>query len=234
MAKTKIEWADVTWNFITGCTKISAGCKNCYAERMTKRLVHMCGKYKDGFDKVVSHPEVLSYPLGIQKPKRIFVNSMSDLYHKDVPSIVIKDAFDVMSKASHHTFLVLTKRPERMLKLHQKVIIPKNVFMGTTVEDKNSLHRIETLKKIKGANIKFISFEPLLEDLSLKKLDGIDWAIVGGESGHNARQMKIEWVENIFKVVKKENIPFFYKQFWGKEKKNCILNGKTYKEYPKV
>ena len=195
MNKTKIQWTEMTWNPITGCTKISDGCLNCYAARMAKRLKAMGNsRYLNEFEVTV-HKDLLEVPLDIKQPKMIFVNSMSDLFHKDVPDAIIVKVFETMNKAHWHTFQVLTKRPERVLAMDQAGLLKwsPNIWMGTTVENDKYIDRIDKLRETK-ANIKFLSCEPLLGSLKDISLEKIDWVIVGGESGPKSREIKKEWV----------------------------------------
>jgi len=232
-SKSSIEWTESTWNPITGCTKISSGCKNCYAERMAKRLHAMGQKnYRNGF-KLTCHPESLDLPLRWKKPQIIFVNSMSDLFHKDVPLDFISRIFDVMSQASHHRFQVLTKRSQRLLRLNSKLTWPENVWMGVTVENAECAFRIDDLRQT-GAAIKFISFEPLLGSLPDINLEGIDWVIVGGESGPRARLMAPDWVIDIRDQCVAADVPFFFKQWGGVNKKRAgrTLGDRTWDEMP--
>ena len=230
---SKIEWTESTWNPVTGCTKISAGCKNCYAERMALRL-RAAGSpnYANGF-KVTLHPHALEIPLRWKQPRTIFVNSMSDLFHKDVPFDFISKVFDVMCRASHHRFQILTKRSGRLLKLSSKLTWPENVWMGVTVENADCTFRIDDLRKTNAA-IKFISFEPLLGPILSIDLEGIDWVIVGGESGPKSRPMEPQWVTNIRDQCLSTNVPFFFKQWGGvnKKKSGRILDGRTWDAMP--
>jgi len=241
MATTSIEWTEMTWNPTTGCTKISSGCKNCYAEIMTRRLIAMGKKkYAAGFDKIKTHQNTLMIPYTWKSNKLVFVDSMSDLFHKDVPLKFIKQVFNVMNENPHHTFQILTKRAERLYELNKELEWTNNIWMGVTVENKDEINRIGYLKKT-NAKIKFLSLEPLLgflKNLSLKK---IDWVIVGGESGFNARPMNPEWVKNIKEQCKQNNVPFFFKQWgaWGedgikrnKKENGSLLSGKQWKEMP--
>ncbi len=231
--KSKIEWTGSTWNPITGCTKYSKGCKNCYAEKMAIRLKHMgLKKYENAFNLTIHHRNIED-PLFMKKPQTIFVCSMSDIFHKDVPDEFILKLFEVMNKAHWHTFQVLTKRAERIVGLNQKIKWTKNIWLGVTVEDRNVLGRIDCLRNC-NAHIKFLSLEPLLEDLGEINLENIDWVIVGGESGFNARPIKEEWVLNIKKQCKSQKVAFFFKQWGGKNKKKAgrLLQGKTYDEIP--
>jgi len=232
---SKIEWTESTWNPVTGCTKISAGCLNCYAERMAKRLKAMGQEnYRNGF-KPTCHPHVLEMPLRWKKPQMIFVNSMSDLFHEQVPEEFIFDIFDVMNKASQHQFQILTKRTERLSKLAPSLRWAENIWMGVTVESADYKGRIDYLRYT-SAHIKFLSLEPLLDDLGRLDLNGIDWVIVGGESGPGARPMQIEWVRNIRKQCISQDVPFFFKQWGGTNKKKAgrTLDGKEWNRMPIV
>lgn len=229
---TKIEWTDKTWNPATGCTKISAGCKNCYAEVMAKRLQAMGNeKYKNGF-KVAIHADVLDEPKKWKKPHMVFVCSMGDLFHEDVSFSFIDKVFDVIKATQHQTYQVLTKRADRMAIYFTTRDIPKNVWVGVTVDNVVSKNRIDNIRDLK-ASVKFLSCEPLLEDLGNMNLRGIDWIIVGGESGVRARSMKEEWVLSIYNQAKSAKIPFFFKQWgtWGQDgvKRNKKINGKLLK-----
>ena len=235
MNKTKIQWTEMTWNPITGCTKISDGCLNCYAARMAKRLKAMGNpRYINEFEVTV-HKDLLGVPIEIKQPKMIFVNSMSDLFHKDVPDDIIIKVFETMNKAYWHTFQVLTKRPERVLAMDKAGLLKwsSNIWMGTTVENDKYINRIDKLRKTK-ANIKFLSCEPLLGSLKDISLEGIDWVIVGGESGPKSREMKKEWVLELKELCEKEGVAFFFKQWGGinKKKSGRMLDGKTYDGYP--
>lgn len=235
MNKTKIQWTEMTWNPITGCTKISEGCLNCYAARMAKRLKAMGNpRYINEF-QVTVHEDLLEVPLGIKQPKMIFVNSMSDLFHNDVPDEIIVKVFKTMNKAHWHTFQVLTKRPERVLKMDQEGLLKwtSNIWMGTTVESDKYIERVNMLHNTK-ARIKFLSCEPLLGSLKDMILDKIDWVIVGGESGPKSREMKKEWILEIKEICEKNGVAFFFKQWGGinKKKSGRLLDGKTYDEYP--
>jgi len=235
MALTNIEWTEATWNPVTGCTKTSPGCANCYAERMTRRLKAMgVHNYKKGF-KVSTHPGMLDYPLGWRKPRMIFVNSMGDLFHEDVPVSFIKRVFKVMERTHWHTYQVLTKRAERLFDIAPELPWPDNVWMGVTVEDKEHLYRIDSLRTTK-AKVKFISFEPLLGKMGKVDLTDIDWAIVGGESGPGARAMQPEWARELRDQCIKTKVPFFFKQWGGFNKKKAgkILDGKIWMRMPEV
>jgi protein gp37 len=234
MAQSKIEWTESTWNPLTGCNKISPGCKHCYAERMAKRL-HAMGQpnYINGF-KLTMHPQVLEKPLEWKTPQVIFVNSMSDLFHKDVPLDFIQQVFDVMKRAHWHQFQVLTKRSERLLELSPKLEWVDNIWMGVSVENADYTFRIDHLRKT-GARIKFLSVEPLLGPIPKMNLKGINWVIVGGESGPGARPLEREWVVDIKNQCIKARVPFFFKQWGGVQKKKAgrLLDGKTWDQMPK-
>lgn len=231
--KTKIEWTECSWNPITGCTKISDGCKNCYAERLTKRLIAMKNpRYYNGF-KVTIHKDLIEAPKKWKTPRKIFVNSMSDLFHEKIPDEIILRIFKTMNECPQHQFQILTKRPERLLTLNDRINWTNNIWMGVTVESNKYLNRIEYLRN-SSAKVKFISAEPLLSELNNINLKDIDWIIVGGESGPGAREMKKEWVINIRDEAKKQNTAFFFKQWGGTNKKKTgrELDGRTYDEYP--
>lgn len=233
MAQSSIEWTEQTWNPVTGCTKISPGCKFCYAEKFAARLQSMgVENYRNGF-KLTLHPHMIEKPLEWKKPSIIFVNSMSDLFHQDVPEDFIIAVFETMNKASWHQFQVLTKRPERVLEMNKKLRWTKNIWMGTSVENSDYTDRIDILRKT-SAKIKFLSLEPLLGALPDMNLKKIDWVIVGGESGFKARPMKQEWVVDIQEQCLEASVPFFFKQWGGKNKKQTgrLLNGRTWDEMP--
>jgi len=233
--KSKIEWTESTWNPVTGCTKISDGCKNCYAERMALRLKAAGSpNYANGFH-VTLHEHALEIPLRWKRSRAIFVNSMSDLFHKDVPFDFISKVFDVMRRASQHRFQILTKRSERLLELSARLSWPENVWMGVTVENADCTYRIDDLRETDAA-IKFISFEPLLGPISSINLEGIDWSIVGGESGPKARPMKPEWATNIRDQSLAVGVPFFFKQWGGvnKKKRGRVLEGRTWNQIPQT
>lgn len=233
--KSKIEWTEATWNPVTGCDKVSLGCKNCYAERLALRLKAMGNaRYSSGFN-VTLHEDVIDLPKSWRSSKVIFVNSMSDLFHKDVPLPFIKKVFRTMWQCPQHTFQILTKRSDRLAEIADKIKWPHNVWMGVSVENKDVIHRISDLKKV-PAQVRFLSCEPLLGDLTPLDLSGIHWVIVGGESGPNSRSMQIEWVRSIYRDCKKQKVPFFFKQ-WGGFRKDLtgrLLNGKTYDEMPEI
>ena len=235
MAQSSIEWTEMTWNPTTGCTKISAGCKFCYAEVMSKRLKAMgVDKYKDGF-KVRIHPETLNIPYTWKSSKVVFVNSMSDLFHEDIPLDFIKQVFHVMNDNPQHVFQVLTKRADRLFELHRHLKWTHNIWMGVSVEDNRVIERIDYLRKTK-AKVKFLSLEPLIGALANLNLKKIDWVIVGGESGHKPRPMKPEWVIDIQEQCEKAEVAFFFKQWGGRNKKATgrLLNGRTYDEMPEI
>ena len=228
-----IEWTESTWNPVTGCSKVSPGCKHCYAERMAMRLKAMGQpKYANGF-KLALHEDKLEQPLDWRKPGIIFVNSMSDLFHQDVPLSFIHKVFDVMRCASWHTFQVLTKRSRRLLELNPEIDWPSNVWMGVSVENQDYAFRIEHLRQT-DAQIKFLSLEPLLGPLPGLNLSGIDWVIVGGESGPGARPMAEEWVVDIRDQCRVARVPFFFKQWGGVRRKQAgrVLRGCTWNQIP--
>jgi len=230
---SKIEWTQSTWNPVTGCTKISAGCKNCYAERLSRRLQAMGSpNYANGF-KLTLHPHALQIPLSWKKPRTVFVNSMSDLFHKNVPLDFIARVFDIITRAPQHNFQILTKRSKRLLDLSDSLSWPENLYMGVTVENADCAFRIDHLKHTPAA-IKFLSLEPLLTPLPNLELAGIDWVIVGGESGPGARPMHPHWATDIRDQCLNANIPFFFKQWGGinKKKTGRSLEGKTWSQTP--
>lgn len=235
MSKSKIEWTESSWNPLTGCTKISPGCKNCYAERMAKRLQAMGQKnYVNGFDLTL-HPHALDLPLKWKTSQTVFVNSMSDLFHDDVPLEYIQRVFNVMNEAYWHNFQVLTKRSERLMELSPQLKWGRNIWMGVSIENNDYAFRAEHLKKTK-AHIKFISMEPLIGPVKDVDLKGIDWVIVGGESGPGARPMLEEWVIEIRNGSKANRVPFFFKQWGGVRKKAAgrELQGLIWDEMPMV
>lgn len=230
---SRIEWTEASWNPVTGCTKASPGCLNCYAERLAKRLQAMGQpNYRDGF-RVALHPSALNAPLRWRRPQRIFVNSMSDLFHEDVPLAFIRRVFAVMAQADWHVFQVLTKRNERLAELAECLPWPDNVWIGASVENGDYVHRIEALRHVPAAT-RFISFEPLLGDVGDVDLRGIHWAIVGGESGPGARPMEPEWALAIRDQCVEQRVPFFFKQWGGVHKKRTgrLLDGRLWDEYP--
>lgn len=232
MAQSHIEWTEMTWNPTTGCNKISAGCKFCYAEIMTRRLKAMgMEKYAEGF-KLKIHEDALNVPYTWKHQKVVFVNSMSDLFHKDVPLNFIKKVFAVMND-TQHVYQVLTKRAELLLKYDNELSWAHNIWMGVSVENEKALYRIDLLRKTK-ARIKFLSCEPLIGPLPNMNLKGIDWVIVGGESGRNPREMKEDWVLDIMDQCGVNNVKFFFKQWGGtnKRKSGRTLKGKEYNAMP--
>ena len=236
MASTsKIEWTEATWNPITGCTKCSAGCEHCYAATLAKRLKAMGNiRYQNGFD-VTIHRDLFSKPLEWKKPKMIFVNSMSDIFHEDVPDDVILELFRIMNRGEQHTFQVLTKRSERLERLAPMIKWTRNIWMGVSVENQRTLFRVDHLRRT-GAMIKFISAEPLLESIADIDLNGINWLIVGGESGAGCRPLKKEWVVELRDLAQQKNTAFFFKQWGGfhHSQGGNELEGKHYKEYPSL
>ncbi|WP_295005430.1 DUF5131 family protein [Dechloromonas sp. ARDL1] len=238
---SQIEWTEQTWNPVTGCTKISPGCKHCYAEIMAGRLKAMGAVgYEDGF-RLALHPERLAQPLQRKKDTVYFVNSMSDLFHEAVPDNFIDQVFDVIRRTPHHTYQILTKRADRLTGYFAQRSCPENVWLGVSVEDRAyGLPRIDYLRQV-NARIRFLSVEPLLEDLGEFDLTGIHWVIVGGESGPKARPMRPEWVQNVKHVSDKAGVAFFFKQWggWGadgvkrhKKANGRLFLGKTWDAYP--
>ena len=230
---SNIEWTEMTWNPVTGCVKISQGCKHCYAERMAKRL-HAMGssRYIDGF-KPTLHHDLIDLPKKWKKPRVIFVNSMSDLFQEAVPDQFIRDVFATMAACPQHTFQILTKRSERLRELGQSLPWPSNVWMGVSVENTKVIDRVDDLLDV-PAQVRFLSCEPLVGPLNGLRLDGIHWVIVGGESGPGARPMKECWVTAIHRQCELEDVPFFFKQWGGvrKEFAGRELHGRTYDEMP--
>jgi len=233
MKPSKIEWTESTWNPSTGCTKISTGCTNCYAEVMSRRLQAMgMIKYKDGFN-LTCHYEELKIPYTWKKPRIVFVNSMSDLFHENMPFDFIKAVFKVMNDCPQHTFQVLTKRADILEKYFKQLEWTPNIWMGLTVESNSFTKRIDALRNI-PSTVKFLSIEPLLSAMPNMNLLNIDWVIVGGESGPKARPIKEEWVIDIQEQCEQKDIPFFFKQWGGKNKKanGKLLQGKIYCQMP--
>jgi len=243
---SEIEWTDITWNPVAGCSIASNGCTNCYAMRMAARLQAMGhAKYlgttrKSGgrhvwTGRVNIDQSSLTAPLEWRKSKRIFVNSMSDLFHQDVPTAFIQKVWDVMSECPQHHFQVLSKRPDRMAALFEsgEIRALKNVWVGTSVENSEVLDRVEYLKKIRNSTL-FISFEPLIGEINEIDLRGVHWAIVGGESGPRSRPIQEAWVERLYKICRRDDVAFFFKQWGGRNKKSTgrELHGRTYDEYP--
>ncbi len=234
-ANSSIEWTEATWNPVTGCDKISPGCKHCYAERMARRLKAMgLRNYANGF-KVTLHENSLDLPLSWKKPQNIFVNSMSDLFHKNVPDEFIERVFDVMNSASWHRYQILTKRSDRLSSLSRILPWEENIWMGVSVENAQTAYRIDDLEN-SDASVKFLSLEPLLGAIPNLNLKGIDWVIVGGESGPGARPMKEEWVSEIRDQCIAANVPFFFKQWGGVNKKKAgrLLDGRFWNEMPRT
>jgi protein gp37 len=232
--KSNIEWTDMTWNPVTGCTKVSPGCKHCYAETMAKRLKAMGSpRYADGF-KLTLQPDLLELPLRWRTSRRVFVNSMSDLFHPAVPDDYIFRVFDVMNRASHHQFQILTKRPERVRSLDGRLPWAPNIWMGTSVETAAYSDRVDQLRAT-GAHTRFLSLEPLLGPLPNLVLSGIHWVIVGGESGARARPMDRAWVVDLRKQCRDANVAFFFKQWGGvsKHRTGRVLDGRVYDEMPR-
>jgi len=240
MKTTKIEWTEATWNPSIGCSKITAGCKNCYAEVMARRLQSMgFEEYQDGFEFKIL-PERLFQPLSVNKPTKFFVNSMSDLFHEKMPFDFLDKIFDVIEKTPRHCFQILTKRGKIMQNYFSSRRVPQNVWLGVTVENESVKERIDALKNI-DSTVRFISIEPLIGNVGNLNLQGIHWVIVGGESGVNARPMRSEWAINVLRQCEEQNVAFYFKQWgtWGEDgvKRNkktngSILLGMHWKEYP--
>lgn len=233
MSNTSIEWTESSWNPVTGCSKVSPGCSNCYAERMAKRLQAMGQpNYRDGFE-VRTHDHMLEVPESWKKPRMVFVNSMGDLFHEEVPLVFVRRVFEIMERTPRHTYQLLTKRAERLAKIAPYLPWPKNVWMGVTVEDNKRLSRVRELRKV-PSTIRFLSVEPLLEPLADLCLDEIDWVIVGGESGPGARKMQNDWVLEIRDACIAANVPFFFKQWGGVHKKSSgrELENRTWSQMP--
>lgn len=230
---SSIEWTDATWNPVTGCSKVSTGCKNCYALRMANRL-HAMGqsRYANNFE-VTLQDDLLLQPLNWKAPRLVFVNSMSDLFHEKVPDAFIRKVFVTMSAASQHTFQVLTKRPERLLSLAHDLPWPENVWMGVSVENQRYVSRVHYLRRVPAA-VRFLSVEPLLGPIPRLPLSGIDWVIVGGESGPKCRVVESAWVRQIRDRCLTYGVPFFFKQWGGTRKKSTgrTLDGRTWDEMP--
>ena len=231
--RSNIEWTEMTWNPVTGCTKISQGCKNCYAERMAKRLKAMgSDRYRAGF-KVTLHDDLLDVPMRWRQPRTVFVNSMSDLFHEDIPDAYISRVFETMRACPQHTFQILTKRAERVAAMAKTLSWPEHVWMGVSVEDARVIDRIHSLQQV-PVKVRFLSLEPLIGPLENLSLRGISWVIVGGESGPRARPMKREWVNSILRQCRAAGVAFFFKQ-WGGVRKDLTgrcLNGTFYDEMP--
>ena len=230
---SSIEWTDVTWNPVTGCSKISPGCQHCYAERMARRLQAMgLEKYRNGF-KVAVHESVLKEPLAWRTPRFVFVNSMSDLFHESVSDEFIKSVFGIMNRATQHTFQVLTKRPDRVRSFNRRLVWTPNIWLGVSIESREWTARLDPLRK-SPARVKFLSLEPLLGPLPGLDLSGMDWVIVGGESGPGARPMKANWVREIRDNCQANGVAFFFKQWGGVFKKRAgrLLDGRTWDDLP--
>lgn len=230
---SKIEWTEITWNPVTGCSKISDGCKNCYAERMANRLCSMgSDRYKNRF-KVTLHHDLLTLPLQWKQAKMIFVNSMSDLFHEDIPLEFIQSVFQTMGDCPQHTFQVLTKRSNRLVKIANQLNWPTNVWMGVSVENDKVINRVNDLRQVPAA-VRFLSCEPLIGPLIDLNLDSIHWVIVGGESGPFSRPIHFDWVESIYQKCLQEQVPFFFKQWCGTRKHitGRQLHDRTYNEMP--
>lgn len=232
-SRSNIEWTEVTWNPVTGCDKVSAGCKNCYAERMAKRIQAMGNaRYKNGFELTLHH-DLIERPLGWKKPRLVFVNSMSDLFHEDVPLSFIQDVFATMEEARQHTFQILTKRSRRLAEVAPLLPWPENVWMGVSVENNRYIWRVDDLRKVPAA-VRFLSLEPLLGPIESLSLKGVDWVIVGGESGPGARPMEADWAREIRNQCNASRVPFFFKQ-WGGVRRTAAgrtLDGRTWDEFP--
>lgn len=233
--QTGIEWADATWNPVTGCTKVSPGCKNCYAERLAMRLQAMGNpRYREGF-AVTLHRGLLTLPLRWRRPKRIFVNSMSDLFHEDIPDEFIAEVFDVMARANWHVFQVLTKRSERLATLAPRVTWARNIWQGVSVESARYTPRIAHLRTVPAA-VRFLSIEPLLGPIPDLPLEDIDWVIVGGESGPGRRPMTAAWAREIRDQCIRAGVPFFFKQWGGRTPKAAgrVLDRKIWDDMPRT
>jgi protein gp37 len=233
-ANSSIEWTEMTWNPVTGCTKVSQGCKHCYAERMATRL-HAMGsdRYRNGF-RLTLHHDLIELPKTWKKPRVVFVNSMSDLFHEDVPADFIRRIFETMEACPQHTFQVLTKRSERLRELGPSLPWPSNVWMGVSVENARAMKRIPDLLSV-SAQVRFLSCEPLIGPLEGLALEGIHWVIVGGESGPGARKMDSDWLKSIHRQCRQATVAFFFKQ-WGGVRKDMtgrMLYGRTYDEMPR-
>ncbi len=232
-----IEWTDATWNPVTGCTKVSAGCDNCYAERFSERFRGVAGHYfKTGFDLTL-RPQRLDQPLTWKRPRRIFVNSMSDLFHKGVPVNYVSEVFDVMERANHHVYQILTKRSSLLRNFVNARYgdngCPRHIWLGVSIESPDYLVRLEHLRQTR-ADVRFVSFEPLVERMGQISMKGINWAIVGGESGHNARPIEPVWVREIRDQCRKQSVAFFFKQWGGRTPKarGNIIDGRKWLDFP--
>lgn len=234
-AGSKIEWTEATWNPVTGCDKVSAGCKNCYAERMAMRLQKMgSDNYRDGF-KVRCHPHMLDRPRAWKKPRTVFVNSMSDLFHEEVPIGFVQRVLETVHSCPQHRFQALTKRPDRVIAIQDQLDWPDNLWMGVSVEDERVAHRIDALRMF-NSPVRFLSLEPLLGPLPDLNLDGVHWVIVGGESGPGARPCREEWVTDLRDQCRRARVAFFFKQ-WGGVRKHTTgrkIDGIEYSEFPRA
>lgn len=231
--KTTIEWTEMTWNPVTGCTKVSPGCKHCYAETMARRLVAMGSpRYRDGF-KLTIQEDLIDLPRKWRAPRTIFVNSMSDLFHERVPTEYIARVFETMADCPQHTFQVLTKRAERLFEISARLRWAPNVWMGVSVENETYTSRIKYLQRV-PAHVRFLSIEPMLGPIESLPLTGIHWVIVGGESGRGARALEREWVVSVFRQCRVAKVPFFFKQWGGVQKHTAgrKIFGRTYDEMP--
>ena len=232
--RSAIEWTESTWNPVTGCSKVSPGCAHCYAETFAERWRGVPGHhYEQGFDLRL-WPQRLDQPLRWRRPRMIFVNSMSDLFHEDIPANYIRQVFDVMVAAEHHTFQILTKRHERLAELAPDLPWPPNVWMGVTIENRRFVQRADSLRQVPAA-VRFISAEPLLGPLERLELDGIDWLIAGGESGHRHRPVRVEWLRELRDRCKDDGVSFFFKQWGGTRPKSGgrVLDGIEWSEWPR-
>ncbi len=233
--KSNIEWTEMTWNPVTGCSKISPGCKHCYAETLSKRLRAMgAERYRDGFE-VTLHPDLISLPLRWKRPRTVFVNSMSDLFQADVPFEFINRVFETMCQCPQHQFQVLTKRSERLVEVAGDLEWSRNIWMGVSIENQDYAYRARLLRSVPAA-VRFLSVEPLLGRIDSLPLKGIHWVIVGGESGPGARPMKSSWVESIYRQCREKDVPFFFKQWGGVQKHRTgrELFGRTFDEMPRT
>lgn len=233
MATTNIEWTEMTWNPITGCSKISPGCKNCYAETLSRRLKAMgAERYRNGF-RLTTHEDLIDLPMKWKRPRIVFVNSMSDLFQEQVPLKFIRRVFETMSQCPQHQFQVLTKRADRLVELSGELRWTRNIWMGVSIESQDYAYRSRLLRAVPAA-VRFLSVEPLLGRIRRLPLKGIHWVIVGGESGPGARAMKAAWVESIYKQCREKEVPFFFKQWGGVQKHRTgrELFGRTFNEMP--
>jgi protein gp37 len=234
--RSGIEWTEATWNPVTGCSKVSPGCAHCYAETLSLRFRWSAKAWlpANAGENVVLHPERLGQPLRWRRPRLVFVNSMSDLFHEKVPLRFVRRVFDVMAEAERHTFQILTKRPERLLELAPDLFWPRNVWIGVSIENRRWLGRADALRLLPAA-VRFISAEPLLGSLAGLNLDGIDWLIAGGESGHRHRPVEEEWVRQLRDLCRANRVPFFFKQVGGRTPKagGRTLDGREWSQMPR-